>query len=263
MKRDFSCPNNEPPLLSRKFFVGGIPRDMKEDHLITIFRLFDPDVSLEWPEIKPNQLTPPKGYVYVIFSFIENVQKLLAYCQLEIDGGCETFVLRNGFGVSSRRPLQIIPWLLSDSVYNCGDLTDDQRLMLTVFIGALHGRLHARAVAHIFNEVFGNVLSVSIDTDRYNYPIGSGRVTFGNIDSYRKAVQAHFILIKTEKFSKKVQIEPCIDDQLCSKCSVESAPNFCKEPQCFDYFCNSCWVATHSSKNFKHTPVRRKCKYEY
>ena len=47
---------------------------------------------------------------------------------------------------------------------------------------------------------------LGIDTDKHKYPIGSGRVTFNNIQSYRKAVRAAFIEIKTPKFTKKVII---------------------------------------------------------
>lgn len=45
---------------------------------------------------------------------------------------------------------------------------------------------------------------IGIDTDKYKYPIGSGRVTFDNQRSYMKAVAAAFIEIKTAKFTKKV-----------------------------------------------------------
>jgi cytoplasmic polyadenylation element-binding protein len=49
-------------------------------------------------------------------------------------------------------------------------------------------------------------LVVGVDTDKYKYPIGSGRVTFNNSRSYMKAVSAAFIEIKTPKFTKKVGI---------------------------------------------------------
>lgn len=48
------------------------------------------------------------------------------------------------------------------------------------------------------------LLLLGIDTDKYKYPIGSGRVTFNNPRSYMKAVAAAFIEIKTAKFTKKV-----------------------------------------------------------
>ena len=54
------------------------------------------------------------------------------------------------------------------------------------------------------NDLFGGVVYAGIDTDRYKYPIGSGRVTFGNQKSFMKAVKAGFVEIKTPKFNKKV-----------------------------------------------------------
>ena len=43
-----------------------------------------------------------------------------------------------------------------------------------------------------------------VDTDKYKYPIGSGRVTFNNHKSYMKAVAAAFIEIRAQRFTKKV-----------------------------------------------------------
>lgn len=54
------------------------------------------------------------------------------------------------------------------------------------------------------NDLFGGVVYAGIDTDRFKYPIGSGRVTFGNQRSFMKAVKAGFVDIKTTKFTKKV-----------------------------------------------------------
>ncbi len=42
----------------------------------------------------------------------------------------------------------------------------------TVFVGALHGMLNAEGLAHIMNDLFGNVVYAGIDTDKYKYPIG-------------------------------------------------------------------------------------------
>ena len=50
------------------------------------------------------------------------------------------------------------------------------------------------------------VVYAGIDTDKHRYPIGSGRVTFGNPHSYMKAVAAAFVEIKCQKFCKKVQV---------------------------------------------------------
>ena len=59
-------------------------------------------------------------------------------------------------------------------------------------------------LALIMHDLFGGVVYAGIDTDRYKYPIGSGRVTFGNLKSFMKAVKAGFVEIKTPKFTKKV-----------------------------------------------------------
>jgi cytoplasmic polyadenylation element-binding protein len=72
-----------------------------------------------------------------------------------------------------------------------------------------------------------------IDTDKYKYPIGSGRVTFNNSRSYMKAVSAAFIEIKTTKFTKKVQVDPYLEDSLCSMCGVQHGPYYCRELVCF------------------------------
>lgn len=76
-------------------------------------------------------------------------------------------------------------------------------------------------------------LFLGIDTDKYKYPIGSGRVTFNNTRSYMRAVAAAFIEIKTSKFTKKVQIDPYLEDSLCSMCGVQHGPYYCRELSCF------------------------------
>ena len=69
-------------------------------------------------------------------------------------------------------------------------------------------------LAHIMNDLFGGVVYAGIDTDRYKYPIGSGRVTFGNQKSFMKAVKAGFVEIKTPKFNKKVRGVPLAPDSM-------------------------------------------------
>ena len=69
------------------------------------------------------------------------------------------------------------------------------------------------------NDLFGGVVYAGIDTDRYKYPIGSGRVTFGNQKSFMKAVKAGFVEIKTPKFSKKVRRGAYV---LCAKVTCSS-----------------------------------------
>lgn len=130
----------------------------------------------------------------------------------------------------------MIPWVISDSnfVRFPSSRLDPQK---TVFVGALHGMLTAEGLCNIFNDLFGGVVYAGgnlaaffvanilllffcpsgVDTDKYKYPIGSGRVTFNNNRSYMKAVSAAFIEIKTTKFTKKVSLF-----SFCSSC--ESSP---------------------------------------
>ena len=102
------------------------------------------------------------------------------------------------------KEVQVIPWVIADSTYvRCPSTRLDSGK--TVFVGALHGMLSAEALASIFQDLFKGVVYAGIDTDKFKYPIGSGRVVFNNHHSYMKAVSAAFIEIMTPKFTKKVQ----------------------------------------------------------
>lgn len=80
---------------------------------------------------------------------------------------------------------------------------------------------------NFFNEI-------GIDTDKHKYPLGSARVTFNNCSSYFRAVCAAFIDVRSSKFKRKVfQIDPYLEDSLCSVCGVQHGPYFCREMSCF------------------------------
>ena len=85
---------------------------------------------------------------------------------------------------------------------------------------------------------------------------GSGRVTFSSNYSYFKAIDSAFLEVQTSKFSqsfflqnsrtnrlaeKKIQIDPYLEDSPCSLCYAIPGPYFCREKQCFAYFCSDCW----------------------
>ena len=253
----------EPSIFCKKIFVGGISRHMNEEDILNVFKQYDSSAVIEWPETRTNVKASPKGYLHIILSSSDSVKRLLHCCDLVIEGGCETFNLVSSFR-NNKKLLQVIPWLVSDSYHKFKNARlNHENNNYTVFIGALHGRMHAKAIAHMFNDIFGDVFDVSIDTDQHSYPTGSGRVSFKSENSYKSAIFANFVQIESKKVSKRIQIEPCIDRQRCCSCSEEDVPNFCREPECFDYFCNHCWLLKHNPSNgtpLEHHPIRRKSK---
>ncbi|KAJ7412274.1 Cytoplasmic polyadenylation element-binding protein 1 [Pitangus sulphuratus] len=227
--------NYKNPVYSCKVFLGGVPWDITEAGLINTFRVFG-SLSVEWPgkDGKHPRCPPkgnmPKGYVYLVFESEKSVRALLQACSQDLlspDGLSEYY-----FKMSSRRmrckEVQVIPWVLADSNFV---RSPSQRLdpSKTVFVGALHGMLNAEALAAVMYDLFGGVVYAGIDTDKHKYPIGSGRVTFNNQRSYLKAVTAAFVEIKTTKFTKKVQIDPYLEDSMCQVCNAQPGPFFCRD----------------------------------
>jgi len=207
---------------------------------------------VEWPG--RDYTSPPKGYLYLVFQEEGDVTDLLAKCSQDYNTRDSYY-----YKISSRRmrskEVQIIPWVLTDSNFiRCpSPRLDPQK---TVFVGALHGMMTAQGLALVFNDLFGGVVYAGLDTDKFKYPIGSGRVTFNNNKSYMKAVAAAFIEIKTPRFCKKVQVDPYLEDTLCSVCGLKQGPYFCRELECFNYFCHGCWDDHHRARQM-HKPLMR------
>jgi len=236
---------------STKIFLGGVPWDISEQTLVQAFAEFG-EVRVEWPG--RDYTSPPRGYLYLVFQEEGDVTDLLAKCSQDYHTRDSYY-----YKISSRRmrskEVQIIPWVLTDSNFvRCpSPRLDPQK---TVFVGALHGMMTAQGLAVVFNDLFGGVVYSGLDTDKFKYPIGSGRVTFNNSRSYMKAVAAAFIEIKTPRFCKKVQVDPYLEDTLCSMCGMKQGPYFCRDLGCFNYFCHSCWDLHHSSRPH-HKPLMR------
>ncbi|VDM67144.1 unnamed protein product [Strongylus vulgaris] len=216
--------NYSNPTFSSKIFIGGVPWDITETALIDAFSPYG-NCRVEWPckevrSSRSNAKTRGKvtGYVYMVF---ETERSTL-------------------FSIFWTFQVQVIPWVVSDSCYN-----DDPNCHLdpkkTVFVGALHGMLTAHVLFSIMNELYGNVVFVGIDTDKYKYPIGSGRVTFRSHASYFRAIESAFLEIRTSKFSKRVQIDPFLEDSWCMVCGENQGPYFCRDRTCFRYYCGPCW----------------------
>lgn len=163
---------------SPKVFLGGIPWDISEQMLVQLLKPFG-QIRIEWPG-KEQNAAQPKGYVYVIFESEKQVKALLQACSIQdnftgsssgestgsIPSLCSNSVSVNSNGnyyykISSKRikekEVEVIPWIIGDSNYikNTNQKIDSTK---TVFVGALHGKLTAEALAKIMNDLFDGVI---------------------------------------------------------------------------------------------------------
>lgn len=230
-----------------------------------------------------------RGHCYATFKDPISVALLLTACQrrnkgyyINLASVCPELKL------SRLESLQVIPWDRNDSEVhvvreadgknnnnnNCENnecqprplrsremvvgvgLSSRRKKQYSVFVGALHGLITARALFSICDDLFGNVNCVIVDTDRYHYPIGSGRVAFSSPKSYLDAVNTNFVHVKCQFFQKTIQIDPYLEDSLCCKCVTSPGVYFCRDLKCFDYFCPACWIRSHTMCT-THKPIRR------
>jgi len=232
--------------LSCKVFLGGVAWDISEQTLVSQLRTFG-NVRVDWPS--RGITAAPKGYLYVIFENEAQVRNLLTACTHDYGSG-GSWYYRLFSRKSRTEDIQVIPWVIADSscMRSPSQQIDPKK---TVFVGALHGTINAEGLCNIFNELFGGVIFASIDTDKYKYPIGSGRVAFNNMKSYLNAMAAAFIEIRTPKFTKKIQVDPYLEDAVCCSCNMRQGPYFCRDFSCFKYFCHTCWEQNHSAESLR------------
>jgi len=254
-----SSPSHKNPVYSCKVFLGGVPWEMTDhDIKLTFSRFGNPTILRPGQHVKLSRASQNKekaGYLYLIFESDKQVKALINACTHDFSNGGKYYFALNQ---SRYRPkdVQIIPWNVNDTSYvkSPSARMDANK---TVFVGALHGMLTSEGLAQILEDLFGGVVYVGIDTDKYKYPIGSARGTFSTTKAYNKAVQAAFIDIKCNKFQKKIQIDPFLEDSNCSHCRVEKGPIFCRS-SCMAYLCRGCWDLLHSPENMQtHQPIMR------
>lgn len=256
--------NSKGLAYSCKVFLGGVPWDITEANLNEAFRKFG-QLKVEWPSTHIDFAgRNSKGYLYIIFDNERSVRALLAACTLDQSvGNTRNYYYKVCSNRMRRKDVQVIPWQLADSTFvrnGCISAFGTK----TVFVGSLHGMLNAEGLARIMDDLFGGVVAANIDTDKHKYPIGSGRVVFNCTHSYIKAIRAAFVELRTQKFSKKIQIDPFLEDQVCNTCQAQVGPFFCRDMECFQYYCGTCWQWQHSSEETKqHTPMMRNPRTNY
>ncbi|OQV11636.1 Cytoplasmic polyadenylation element-binding protein 1-B [Hypsibius exemplaris] len=249
--------NSKGSAYSCKVFLGGVPWDITEANLNVAFGKFG-QLKVEWPSSHSEHSgRNSKGYLYIIFDNERSVRALLQACTQDLSQNNRNYYFKVCSNRLRRKDVQVIPWQLADSTYvrnGCISAFGTK----TVFVGSLHGMLNAEGLARIMDDLFGGVVAANVDTDKHKYPIGSGRVVFNCTHSYVKAIRAAFVELRTQKFSKKIQIDPFLEDSMCSICNAQVGPFFCRDMECFQYFCGTCWQWQHSVDSLKqHTPMMR------
>jgi hypothetical protein len=215
----------ENAIYSRKVFIGGVPWDCENQALQCCLnkyigvKLENPGKDQKHPRAssssKSNDQQKP-GYTYAIFDNEIAVQKLIADCREETKNGGKHYYYRiyvpqqqqqqqqitNSLQQqtskrSKLKEIEIVPWNQDDTSYvpdtNPELLPSKIDNSCTIFVGGLHGMLNAQGLAKIMSEKFGEVFHSGLDTDKYKYPIGSGRVTFRYKKDYIKAVKSRHL----------------------------------------------------------------------
>nr|CAH8845844.1 unnamed protein product [Trichobilharzia regenti] len=251
--------NHKSGPFSRKVFLGGLPWDSTSDKIMKAFSRFG-KATVCWPSKDgspiDNKRYSSRGYCYLIFEEETSVSKLLANCFENPNKAGYYYKMSSPKFVS--KDVQVIPWVLSDDHFS-KSTPNPEDTKHTVFVGALHALITAEAIVKIMDDIFGNVVYATLDTDRYKYPTGSARVVFSSNKSYTKAIIANFVNIRTWKFIKTIQIDPYLEDTVCSSCATYPGIYFCRALECFKYFCPACWYVRHKlfDNSYMHIPLRR------
>lgn len=236
---------------SRKVFVGGLPPDSDENEITASFRQFGP-LIIDWPhKAETKTAFPPKGYCFLLFQDEMSVQRLMEAC-MEEEGKFYWCISSTSTKDKPARRVQIRPWCLVDSDFLM-DASQPLDLRKTIFVGGVPRPLRAVELALSMEQLYGGVCYAGIDTDpELKYPKGAGRVSFSRQQSYIAAISARFVQLQFGDIDKRVEVKPYVlDDQLCDECQGQksagkSAPYFCANVACLQYYCENCWVQIHS-----------------
>ncbi|CAD5123681.1 DgyrCDS12005 [Dimorphilus gyrociliatus] len=235
-------------LFSQKVFIGGAPPHMTDLDINEAFSKYGNF------KVEKKKATDVNNFFYLIYESSACVKNLLNSCAKNTVGEYFTSL--------GSQTVQVIPWEINNSHFvptNNQTLLDNKKV---IFVGGLHGKMTAKFLADIFSG-FGQIVMVTIDVDKFKYPIGSGRVAFADNDGYRRAIAEEFVDVQTPEFKKTIQITPQLEDSMCTFCQERAGPFFCKNFACYRYFCTLCWKIRHSEKGFdQHQPLMRNSKHK-
>ncbi|KAF1745056.1 hypothetical protein MXB_3733, partial [Myxobolus squamalis] len=190
-------------VFSRKVFIGGLPRDISIECIKKQFTAFG-TFFVDWPN-RDSEIVPPSGFAFLHFDTISGVQNLY-----DIVSKSKS---RNKFTMSScgikSKDVEVKFWRMKDSEFFLdGQDKNTINTSFTVFVGALPRIITALELAMFMARAFSNVVYTAIDVDLiYGYPKGAGRVTFGTNESFRTALNMHYIDMQLGQHGKKKIIE--------------------------------------------------------
>lgn len=100
--------------------------------------------------------------------------------------------------------LQVRPWMLAEADYVLQPFMQIS-LRWAVFIGGVPRPIRAVELAHMIDELYGNVVMAGIDTDLpLKYPKGAGRVVFSDFHSYMRAITDKYVRLQHGDIDKVV-----------------------------------------------------------
>ncbi|CAD5222769.1 unnamed protein product [Bursaphelenchus okinawaensis] len=240
-------------IFSRKVFVGGVPSDIDEDAVLVAFRNFG-KLSADWPNRSEfrnigNRNKSRPGYVFIVYEKEQSVHALRNACIVEDD----QYFMQVMNTQQQPKLVQVRPWMLAEANYVVQPFMH-VNLRSAIFIGGVPRPIRAVELAHMIDELYGNVVMAGIDTDLpLKYPKGAGRVVFSDFNSYMRAITDKYVRLQHGDIDKVVEIKPYVlDDQPCDECRGQltderAAPFFCPHPECLQYYCESCWGILHRS----------------